>query len=169
MAKVYEALRRAEEERRRRGQDPDEKALSKTLSDALSVSVQLDKLPKSKLEAYVVCLEADSPTNALAAAINCVSLALANSGVEMFDLVAACSAGAASSLSSSTSKEAITCLQPSGAVLESCSDSIVVGYMPLLNQITHVSLLGCVDTISAKQLIEVCTIGCLQVHMLMKN
>jgi len=77
--------------------------------EALEASVDLDKFPKCVLEAYVVVLEAGSGAYrfqrgfALACteygllllllgffstATSCASLALADSGVELFDLVA---------------------------------------------------------------------------------
>jgi hypothetical protein len=92
--------------RRKRGQDPDEKANSLILQEALSISVQLDKFPKNVIEIYVTVLESfsSSITNTsvnssytstscseLAFAITCSSLALADSGIELMDLVAASS------------------------------------------------------------------------------
>ena len=92
------------------------------LQDALEVCVQVDKFPKSAIEAYVVVLEAggshillppsykSDPTpicycccsnhlchlintiGVLSAAMCCATLAIANAGIEMYDLVAACSA-----------------------------------------------------------------------------
>jgi len=49
----------AQLQRRKRGQDPDERANALQLSEALSVSIQLNKFPKAVLEAYVLVLEED--------------------------------------------------------------------------------------------------------------
>lgn len=48
----------AQEQRRKRGgQDADERVLSQQLHDALSVSIQLDRLPKSNVEVFVTVIE----------------------------------------------------------------------------------------------------------------
>ena len=58
--------------------------------EALQTVVCLDKIPKSVIEVNLFVLEDDG--GATGAAISCSSLALADAGVEMVDLVAACSA-----------------------------------------------------------------------------
>jgi exosome complex component MTR3 len=60
------------------------------MRDALEVSVNLDKFPKSVIDVYALVLEDDG--SALAAAIICGSLALADAGVELYDIVSACAA-----------------------------------------------------------------------------
>jgi exosome complex component MTR3 len=57
---------------------------------ALEVSVMLEKYPKSVIDCYILVLESDG--GALSASITCASMALANAGIEMYDLVAASSA-----------------------------------------------------------------------------
>lgn len=70
--------------------DPEELELSRFLEQALTGAVRLETFPKAVVDVYVTVLEDDGA--ALAAAINVASLALADAGVEMTDLVAACSA-----------------------------------------------------------------------------
>ena len=48
----------------------------------------LDRFPKAVVEVFVVVLEADG--GELGVAISCASMALANAGIEMYDLVAGC-------------------------------------------------------------------------------
>jgi exosome complex component MTR3 len=54
-------------------------------------SVMLEKLPKSVIEIYIMVLQSDG--GELGAAITCASLALADSGIELFGLVSGCCVG----------------------------------------------------------------------------
>jgi len=60
------------------------------MSEALSVAIRLEKYPKSSIDIFVIVLQDDG--GAFAAAINCASLALADAGIEMFDLVSCANA-----------------------------------------------------------------------------
>ncbi|KAJ3270631.1 Exosome complex component MTR3 [Terramyces sp. JEL0728] len=80
-------------ERRGYAKDEQEKDFSLVLEQALTPAIQLENLPKSKLDLYVTVLESDGTFAALAGAITCASLALANAGISMYDLVTGCSAG----------------------------------------------------------------------------
>ena len=52
-------------------------------------AVLLERYPKSVIDIYVIVLEDDG--GAVGAAITATSLALANAGIEMLDLVGCCS------------------------------------------------------------------------------
>ena len=79
------------------------------MTNSLAVSVRVDKYPKSSIDVYVLVLQNDGGTlksllsfiysltinsslGALSAAISCASLAIADAGIEMVDLVPACNA-----------------------------------------------------------------------------
>ncbi len=66
---------------------PEEIQMAAALQEALSVSVQLNKFPKHELTLEVIVLERGG--GELAAALSCASLALADSSVEMYDIVGA--------------------------------------------------------------------------------
>ena len=68
---------------------PEERELSMALGAALEASVQLDQYPKSTIAVNALVLQDDG--GALAAAITCASLALADAGLLLFGMVAACS------------------------------------------------------------------------------
>ena len=78
----------AQKQRRRRGQDPDEREYSTIIADTLTTSILIDKFPKNTLELYIIVLEDDG--SVLSTAINAASLACADAGIEMYDLVASC-------------------------------------------------------------------------------
>jgi len=62
---------------------------SARLADALAPSVPLEFLTKCSLEVYVMVLQGDG--SVFAACVTAACLALADAGVEMYDLVSACS------------------------------------------------------------------------------
>ena len=66
-------------------QSNDERDISRLIEQALSSSVILEKFPKSVMDVYINVLESDGGDVSIA--ISCASLALANAGVEMYDLV----------------------------------------------------------------------------------
>ncbi len=73
------------------GQTEEEKAWSLGVQQALEAAVLLHKYPKAVVDVHVLVLEADG--SVLAAALNAASLALANAGIEMRDLVTAATVG----------------------------------------------------------------------------
>ena len=66
-----------------------EKEMGMLLSQSLEGSLHLRSFPKSLLDIYALVLQDDG--GALGAACTGCSLALADAGIEMYDLVAACS------------------------------------------------------------------------------
>jgi exosome complex component MTR3 len=59
------------------------------MTQALENSLILEKFPKSVLDVYVMVIESDG--GSFGAAITSASLAIASAGIEMFDIVTACS------------------------------------------------------------------------------
>lgn len=66
-----------------------EKELAQQLGTALTPAVQLSSFPKSVVE--VCCMVLESGGSDLAVSTCAAALALADAGIEMLDLVAACS------------------------------------------------------------------------------
>jgi exosome complex component MTR3 len=69
-------------------QEQREKELPLRIRPALEAALQLTRFPKSVVDVCVLVLEQDG--DIISPAITCASLALADAGIEMFDLVAAC-------------------------------------------------------------------------------
>jgi len=65
--------------------------LSKVLREALSQAIILEKFPSTAIDIFIEVLEADGSTRCVG--INAASLALADAGIPMKDLVAACAIG----------------------------------------------------------------------------
>ena len=70
-------------------QTPAERELSAQATTALIGAVQLGAFPKAAVDVYVCVLEADG--GELAAAVTAGAAALADAGIPLRDLVAACS------------------------------------------------------------------------------
>ena len=85
-------------------QGPEERDLSGTVQAALQSAVQRHTFPKSNVDVY--CLVLESGGSDAAVAITAVSLALADAGIEMYDLVSACSVVTSHCLHSSQTPEA---------------------------------------------------------------
>lgn len=68
----------------------EEKEVQQQLTEALAVSIHLEAFPKAVLEAYVQVLQDEG--GVLASALTCISLALADAGVMLYDMVSACEA-----------------------------------------------------------------------------
>ena len=71
-------------------QDDEEKEYSVILEESLSSCLCLEKYPKSRFDCFIQVLEDDG--SVLPASITAASLAFADAGIEMFDIVTACSA-----------------------------------------------------------------------------
>ena len=72
------------------GYELEEKEIQQQLTEAIAVSIHLEAFPKAVLEAYVQVLQDEG--GVLASALTCISLALADAGVMLYDMVTACEA-----------------------------------------------------------------------------
>ena len=65
--------------------------LSKVIKDALSQTIFLERFPRTSIDIFIEVLEADGGTRC--ASINACSLALANAGIPLKDLISAVAVG----------------------------------------------------------------------------
>lgn len=79
------------EERRRPGPDRRSVEISKIITEALSSVILLEEFPNTQIEVYIEVLQADAGTRI--AGITAASLALADAGIPMKDLITGCTAG----------------------------------------------------------------------------
>lgn len=79
------------EERKKPGPDRRSVEISKVIRGALEPAVILELFPRTSIDIFIEVLQADAGTRV--AGITAASLALADAGVPMKDLVAACAAG----------------------------------------------------------------------------
>jgi exosome complex component RRP41 len=79
------------DDRKRPGPDRRSVEISKITSEALSPAVFLEKFPRSTIDVFIEVLEAEGGTRC--AGITAASVALADAGVPMRDIVVSCAAG----------------------------------------------------------------------------
>ncbi|RLI91001.1 MAG: exosome complex exonuclease Rrp41 [Candidatus Altiarchaeales archaeon] len=88
---IYNMAPFSVDERKKPGPDRRSMEISKVITEALSYVVLLEKFPNTGIDVFIEVLQADAGTRC--AAITAASLALADAGIPMRDLVAACAAG----------------------------------------------------------------------------
>ncbi len=79
------------DERKRPGPDRRAVELSKVISEALESVIFVEKYPRTSIDVYIEVLQADAGTRV--AGITAASLALADAGIPMRDLIVGCAAG----------------------------------------------------------------------------
>lgn len=146
--------------RRAYQRDAQEKEFSQILVQALTPAVRLDLLPKSSIDVYVNVLENDGTSSSLAAAVSAASVALADAGIEMYDQVAA---------STIAYVQGNIILDPSAVEEENEQGSLIVSYMPSLNEITHILHNGNTESAIAAKAIEQCTDACSKIYSVMST
>ncbi|KAG0376396.1 hypothetical protein BGX24_007794 [Mortierella sp. AD032] len=173
---------------KRRGtmRDAQEKELSQILSQGLTPAVRLELFPKSNVDIYITVLESDGWGSCVAAAFTVASVALAHAGIEMLDLVAGCSASyvptsipsnpnSSSTSTTESSTGAGSTVTPQifmDADLEEekfQQGSIVLAYMPSLNQTTHVLQTGKAEGSIISQSVEHCVEACNKIYAVMNH
>ncbi|KAK3605312.1 hypothetical protein CHS0354_003958 [Potamilus streckersoni] len=153
-------------ERRQHQQDIEEKDYSVQLLEALEPAVCLDKFPKAQMNIYVTVLQNDG--SALAAAITCASVAMADSGIEMYDLVAGCAVRVAGKnlLMDPCNQEEY---KPEDETGLTNSGSVTVGLMPSLQQVSAISSKGEIEFELVKQAVAKCVDVCTQLYPVLQQ
>jgi exosome complex component MTR3 len=91
----------------------------------------------------------------ISSAIIATSLAMVDAGIEMFDLVSACSAGF-------SGDEVI--LDCDAEEQKACQGSLLIAYMPNLNQVSHIVQSG-----GSLESIDLCIDACVSIAAVMKK
>lgn len=136
-------------------QGTQDKDLSLMLYESLLPAVCLHKYPRSQIKVSVMVLE--SSGSVLAHAITCASLALADAGIEMYDLVLGCSLrqDGGSYVVDPTSEEESSW---------SAGGGLTLAFLPSLNQISGLQSDGdmTVETLTAG--VRTCIEGCYKLY-----
>ncbi|XP_064597592.1 exosome complex component MTR3-like [Liolophura sinensis] len=153
--------------RRQHQQDNEEKDLSVLLLEALEPAVCLHKFPKAQLNIYLTVLENDG--SVLPAAIMCASVAIADAGIEMYDLVTACSARISGKniLLDPSDAEEYRSQHTATEGLE--SGSLTLGILPSLNQVSALSSKGEIQFETIEKAIKQCTDCCHKLYPVMQE
>jgi exosome complex component RRP41 len=132
--------------------------ISKVMREALEPAVMLEDYPRAAIDVFVEVLQSDGGSRC--AGITAASVALADAGINMRDLVAACAAGKVDEkivldINDTEDKEG-------GA-------DMPVAYMPRLEQVTLLQLDGRLTTEQFKECIDKAIGGCKIVYEIQKK
>jgi len=132
--------------------------ISKVIKEALEPAVMLENFPRTAVDVFIEVLQADGGTRC--AALDAASVALADAGIPMRDMVSACAAG----------KVADTIiLDVNNEEDQAGQADMPIGYMPNLNKITLLQLDGVLSPEEYKKCIETGINGCKMVYELQKK
>ncbi|GAB4859237.1 Exosome complex component RRP41-like [Ancistrocladus abbreviatus] len=141
-----------------RGQGSDHKEFSSMLHKALEGAIILESFPKTTVDVFALVLE--SGGSDLPIVISCASLALADSGIMMYDLVAAVS---------------VSCLGTNliidpVAEEESYQDgSLMITSMPSRNEVTQLTITGEWSTQKIHEAMQLCLDACAKLGTVMRS
>jgi exosome complex component RRP41 len=132
--------------------------ISKVIKEALEPAVILDQFPRTVVDIFLEILQADGGTRC--AALAAASVALADAGIPMRDMVSACAAG----------KVADTViLDVNNEEDQAGQADLPIGYMPNLEKITLLQLDGVLTPEEYKECLEIGIDGCKQVYEIQKK
>jgi exosome complex component MTR3 len=135
-----------------------QKDLALLIGPALETAVLLTRYPKSVIEIFLLVLEVEGDISSMA--ITCSSLALADAGIEMYDLVASCS---------TVKTDRGLVVDPSRGDLEQQAGYVLTALMPTRGEITALSQSGMWDGEALQQGIDLTLEGARQIHLLMRQ
>ncbi len=132
--------------------------LSKVIREAIEPAVFLEYYPRTAIDIFVEVLQADGGTRC--ASITAASLALADAGIPMRDLVVACSSGKVDDvivldLMDLEDKEGLA--------------DVPVAYMPNLNVITLLQMDGILTVEEFEKAVNLAIEGCKKIYALQKE
>jgi exosome complex component RRP41 len=132
--------------------------ISKVMREALEPALMLEDYPRAAIDVYVEVLQADGGSRC--AGIAAASVALADAGINMCDIVAACAAGKVDDkivldINDTEDKEG-------GA-------DMPVAYMPHLDQMTLLQLDGILTAEQFNECLDMAIKGCKMVYQIQKQ
>ena len=132
--------------------------ISKVIKEALEPAVILDQFPRTAVDVFIEILQADGGSRC--AALDAASVALADAGIPMRDMVCACAAG----------KVADTVvLDVNNEEDQAGQADMPVGYMPNLDKVTLIQLDGVLTPEEYKKCVATAIDGCKQVYEIQKK
>ena len=132
--------------------------ISKVIKEALEPAVILEQFPRTAVDVFLEVLQADGGTRC--AALDAASVALADAGIPMRDLVCACASGKAADT---------LILDVNNEEDQAGQADMPIGYMPNLGQITLLQLDGVLTPDEFKKCVEIGIDGCKQIYEIQKN
>jgi len=135
-----------------------EKELSKVIREAFEPAVFTEYYPRTSIDIFIEVLQADGGTRC--AGITAASLALADAGIPLRDLVSACAAGKV---------EGRLVLDLTDVEDKEGEADLPLAYMSNLNAITLLQMDGMLTSEEFEQAINLAVEGCKQIYQLQKE
>ena len=132
--------------------------ISKVIKEALLPAVMLEQFPRTAVDVYIEVLQSDGGSRC--AALDAASVALADAGIPMRDLVCACAAGKAADT---------IILDVNNEEDQAGQADMPMGYMPNLDRITLLQLDGVLSPDEFEKCVDTAKAGCLQVYEVQKK
>lgn len=155
---VYSMLPFSTTERVRPGPSRRSRELCKVIRHSIEPAVFLEEHPKSVINVFIDITQADAGTRT--AAINAASIALADAGIGMRDMVAAIACG-------KVDGEYFMDLEGKEEDTSACD--LPVAYMPRNKKVTLLQMDGDLSTKEVKELVNVAIKGCEIIHKKQKE
>eukprot|EP00562_Extubocellulus_spinifer_P007769 CAMPEP_0178507044 /NCGR_PEP_ID=MMETSP0696-20121128/20011_1 /TAXON_ID=265572 /ORGANISM="Extubocellulus spinifer, Strain CCMP396" /LENGTH=329 /DNA_ID=CAMNT_0020136509 /DNA_START=249 /DNA_END=1238 /DNA_ORIENTATION=+ len=147
--------------------------LSSGLADAIAPTIRLDRLPKSVVDVFVLVLQSDG--SVLPSAITAASLALADAGIELFDLVSSCSVAVidsdekGSSSDKSNKCELTLLADPTEKELIKPRGEVTLAVLPNWREVTFWEQTGRIPPGTCTDAVELCRDGCETIYRFMRE
>jgi exosome complex component RRP41 len=132
--------------------------LSKVIRESLEPSVFVDLYPRTGIDVFIEVLQADGGTRC--AAITAASLAIADAGIPMRDLVVACAAG---KIDDTVVLDLMDTEDKVGAA------DVPVAFMPNLNAITLLQMDGILTPEEFEDALNMAVEGCKKIYAMQKD
>ncbi|MBU0898720.1 MAG: exosome complex exonuclease Rrp41 [Nanoarchaeota archaeon] len=132
--------------------------ISKVTREALEPALFLDEIPKTVIDVFIDVIAADAGTRTTG--INAASVALADAGIPMRDLVASVAAG-------KIGKEVMVDL--AGKEEEETSCDVPIAYMPRSKQVTLLQMDGDIPVKDFNDVLKMATKSCEQIYKKQKE
>ncbi|MFQ6081433.1 MAG: exosome complex exonuclease Rrp41 [Candidatus Bathyarchaeia archaeon] len=135
-----------------------EMELSKVIRESLEPSIFVEYYPRTSIDLFIEVLQADGGTRC--AGITVAALALADAGIPMRDLVAACAAGKV---------EGKLVLDLTDFEDKGGEADVPLAWMPNLNALTLLQMDGMLTIDEFEQAVSIALEGCKQIYKLQKE
>jgi exosome complex component RRP41 len=146
------------EERKSPAPSRREMELSKVIREALEPSIFIEYYPRTAIDLFIEVLQADGGTRC--AGITVASLALADAGIPMRDLVSACAAGKV---------EGRLVLDLTDVEDKGGEADMPLAYMPNANAVTLLQMDGLLTIEEFEQVVNLALNGCKQIYRIQKE
>ncbi|HIE13982.1 TPA: exosome complex exonuclease Rrp41 [Candidatus Bathyarchaeota archaeon] len=132
--------------------------LSKVIREAVEPAIFLEQFPRTEIDLFIEILQADGGTRC--AGITVASLALADAGIPMRDLVVACAAGKV---------DGTLVLDLNDIEDKEGEADVPIAYMPNFEALTLLQMDGMLTPEEFEQAINIAISGCKQIYKLQKD